>query len=153
MGKYPLIFLFFVLFLTYSAGSVYAQEYLLTDKDAGAKEACSLIKDNLQRGVDAKAVTKDNIQLGNNACYVIKCVIDGGGELKSVISGAMEAGCTTDVVTKCCMDAGVEPGMIAQIFQSTGRGLEYSLPMDELIPFNPAPRGNSAGRFISPSSF
>jgi hypothetical protein len=156
MSKYLLILPIFVSLLAFSSGSVLAQESpndILSAKGSGDKEVCVLIKDNLKRGVDAKAVTKTNIQLGHNVCYVVKCAIEGGGELKLIITGALEAGSTSDVVTRCCVDAGAEPGMIAQILQSVGEGLGYSPPGDEMIPMDPALRGTTGGRSISPSSF
>jgi len=148
--------LVFFLSLACSAGSVFGAENsngFLSGINSGDGETCRLIKDNITRGVDAKSVTKTNIQLGRNACYVIKCAIDGGGALRLVIAGAMAAGTTADVVTKCCADAGAEPGVIAQILQSAGEALGYSPPRDEMIPMAPAPRGTAAGRFISPSAF
>ncbi len=156
MMNRPVITFIFLLFFACFSVSVFGAENrvnLLPGMNSGDNETCRLIKDNISRGVDAKSVTKTNIQLGRNACYVIKCAIEGGGSLRSVIAGAMEAGTTADVVTKCCVDAGAEPGMIAQILQSEGEGLGYSPPGDEMIPMAPAPRGISAGRFISPSSF
>jgi hypothetical protein len=146
----------FVSLLVFSPGSGLAQESqkdILSGKDSDNKEVCVLIKDNLKRGVDAKGVTKTNIQLGHNVCYVVKCAIEGGGELKLIITGALEAGSTSDVVTKCCVDAGADPGMIAQIVQSVGEGLGYSTPGDEMTPIDPVAAGTTGGRFISPSSF
>jgi hypothetical protein len=157
MGKYILILLLvFISIPAFSPGSVVAQENpmnVLPGTDTGSKEACDLIKDNLKRGVDAKAVTKTNIQLGQNVCYVIKCAIDGGGELSAVIAGAVEAGSTADVVTKCCMDAGADPAKIARIFQNLGEGLGYSPPEGELVPMTPVMIQTPAGRSISPSAF
>jgi hypothetical protein len=149
----PLVFL---LYLACSAGSVAGAENSsdgLSGKDAREKELCTLIKDNLKRGVDAKSVTKTNVQLGHSVCHVIRCAIDGGGELRLIITGAVEAGSTPDVVTRCCVDAGAEPGTIAKILQSLGEGLGYSPPGDELVPVDPVPTGTAAGRFISPSAF
>ncbi|MDA8239683.1 MAG: hypothetical protein M0Z67_04830 [Nitrospiraceae bacterium] len=118
------------------------------------KEVCGLIKDNLQRGVGAKAVTKTNIRLGNEVCYVVRCAIDGGGELKLIIAGAVEAGATPDVVSKCCVEAGAEPAKIAEVLQGMGEGLGYSLPGDQFVPMDTATVGRNAGtRFVSPSSF
>jgi len=156
MDKHFLILFALVLSLAFSPGSALAQESqkdIFFGKDSGNKEVCVLIKDNLKRGVDAKSVTKTNIQLGNNVCFVIKCAIDGGGELRLIITGAIEAGSTADVVTKCSVDAGADPGTIAQILQSVGEGLGYSPPGDEMVPMDPAPRGTTTGRFISPSAF
>ncbi len=156
MSKHVLMLPVFVSLLVFSPGSVFAQESqkdILSGKDSGSKEVCVLIKDNLKRGVDAKAVTKTNIQLGHNVCYVVKCAIEGGGELKLIITGALEAGSTSDVVSKCCVDAGAEPGMIAQILESVGEGLGYSPLGDEMIPMDPVSTGTKGGSSISPSSF
>ncbi len=117
------------------------------------KEVCGLIKDNLQRGVDAKAVTKTNIRLGNEVCYVVRCAIDGGGELKLIITGAVEAGATPDVVSKCCVEAGAEPAKIAEVLQGMGEGLGYSPPGDFVPMDTAAVGGNTGTRFVSPSSF
>ncbi len=146
MDKGLFIPFFLVSFLAFAHGSVLAQE-------SPKSEVCSLIKDNLKRGVDAKAVIKTNIQLGNNVCYVVKCAIDGGGELELIIAGAMEAGSTPDVVTKCCVDAGADPALIAQIFRNLGEGLGYSPLGDEMVPMDQAKTGSPTGRSISPSSF
>ncbi len=156
MSKYVLILFIFALSLMLLPYGVAAQENpknVMAGKDDGSKEVCNLIKDNLKRGVDAKAVTKTNIQLGQNVCYVIRCAIEGGGELRPVIMGAMEAGSTSDVVSKCCVDAGAQPGDIAQILQGAGEGLGYSPPGDEMIPMSAVSVGAPAGRSISPSSF
>ncbi len=155
INRLVITFICLLFFVCFSA-SVFGAEArgdLFSGINSGDNEVCRLIKDNISRGVDAKSVTKTNIQLGHNACYVIKCAIDGGGLLRMVITGAMEAGTTSDVITKCCVYAGAEPGMIAQILQSEGEGLGYSPPADELIPMAPAPRGTTPRRFISPSSF
>jgi hypothetical protein len=120
----------------------------------GGSEVCSLIKDNLQRGVDAKAVTKTNIRLGNEVCYVVKCAIDGGGELKLIVAGAVEAGSTPDVVSRCCVDAGADPAKIAEVLQGMGQGLGYSLPGEQLVPMDASVVGSNTGtRLVSPSSF
>ncbi len=156
MYKYLRILVVFVSLLVVSQGSVLGQENpinVLPSKGAGIKEVCSLIKDNIKRGVDEKAVTKTNIQLGHNVCYVVKCAIDGGGDLKLIIAGAVEAGVTSDVVTKCGVEAGADPLIVAQILQNLGEGLGYSQPGDEFVPMAPAPSGNTAGRFVSPSHF
>jgi len=149
----PLIFL---LSLASSAGSVFGSENsngFLSGKDPGGNETCRLIKDNITRGVDAKSVTKTNIQLGNNVCYVVKCAIDAGGELRLIVMGALEAGSTPDVVSRCCADAGAEPWMIAKIMENMGEDRGVSPPEDTFIPVDPYHRGTSSGRFISPSAF
>ena len=149
----PLVFL---LSLVCSAGSVFGAENsngFLSGKHSGDNDVCRLIKDNITKGVDAKAVTKTNIQLGQNVCYVIKCAIEGGGELRLVIAGAIEAGSTADVITKCSVDAGADPGAIAQILQSVVEGLGYSPLGDEFVPADPVPVRTTEGRFISPSAF
>ncbi len=147
----------FLLALFYAAAVVSAAEYqygaLPGEKGKGG-EVCSLIKDNLRRGVDAKAVTKTNIRLGNDVCYVIKCAIDGGGELRLIISGAAEAGATPDVVSRCCVDAGAEPAKIAEALQNLGDDPPYSPTVDPFVPMDSVKVGRNTGtRFVSPSSF
>ena len=151
--------IFFTFFLTLFAAATFVSaaespyDALPGEKGKGG-EVCSLIKDNLQRGVDAKSVTKTNIRLGNDVCYVIKCAIDGGGELNLIITGAVEAGATPDVVSRCCVDAGAEPAKIAEVLQSMGEGTGYSHPGDQFVPMDTATVGRNTGtRFVSPSSF
>jgi hypothetical protein len=139
------------------AGSVFAadlQKDIPLAKKGEGNEVCNLIKDNLQRGVDAKAVTKTNIKLGNEVCYVIKCAIDGGGDLRLVITGAVEAGSTPDVVSRCSVDAGADPARVAGVLQSLGEGLGYSSPADNFVPMDTRTVGTTTGTtFVSPSSF
>jgi hypothetical protein len=121
-------------------------------------DVCELIKNDLERGVDAKVVTRTNILLGNNACFVIKCVLDGGAELKPVIDGAMEAGCMPDVVSRCCLDAGVNPVLVARALRSMAEPVSPAPPGDEtgpedFVPPISEPPETSEGGTISPSSF
>ncbi len=141
----------------YSAAVASAAEHgygaLPGEKGKGG-EVCSLIKDNLRRGVDAKAVTKTNIRLGNDVCYVVKCAIDGGGKLSLIISGAVEAGATPDVVSRCCVDAGAEPAKIAEVLQNLGDDPPSSSAADQFVPMDSVTVGRNTGtRFVSPSSF
>jgi hypothetical protein len=162
MGKYFLLSLVLVSLLSYSAGNVCAQGNILTGKNADSKEVCSLIKDNLERGVGAKAVTKTNIQLGHNTCYVIKCAIAAGGNLDEIISGAVEAGATPDVISRCAIDAGVDAGAVAEGLTRTGstspyysksEGPGYLAAEGELVPIDPLPNAASGGGYVSPSGF
>jgi hypothetical protein len=115
---------------------------------------CSLIKDNIHRGVDTKAVTKTNIKLGNEVCYVVKCAIDGGGQLRLIIAGAVEAGSTPDVVSRCCVDAGADPDQVAGVLESLGEGFGYSSPGEGFVPMDTRTVGTTTGtRFVSPSTF
>jgi hypothetical protein len=121
-------------------------------------DVCELIKNDLERGVDAKTVTKTNILLGNNACFVIKCVIEGGADLIPVIAGATEAGCTPDVVSRCSLEAGVKPALVAQALRSIEEPVSPGPPSPEgpgeFIPPLPEPPDNGPpGGKLSPSSF
>jgi hypothetical protein len=112
-------------------------------------DVCELIKNDLERGVDAKVVTRTNILLGNNACFVIKCVLDGGAELKPVIDGAIEAGAMPDVVARCCLDAGVDPLLVTQALAPPGA--ENS--QEDFVPPIPELPDSSKGGSLSPFSF
>ncbi|MCK7514160.1 MAG: hypothetical protein MZV70_65870 [Desulfobacterales bacterium] len=117
------------------------------------------MKNDLRRGIDAKAVTKANILLGNNVCFVITCVIDGGADLKRLVAGAVEAGGTPDVISRCCTSAGVKPSSVAQAFQSAARACRPCNSRGGAVPRRgcpvriAAPAGPPAGKVISPSSF
>lgn len=162
-----LIFLIIPLACVFLPCVVFAEENLrdiLSGKEGCDRvvcdDICALIKNNLKRGVDAKAVTRTSIQLGHSVCQVIGCAIDGGGELRLIIGGAVEAGSTPDVVSRCSVDAGAKPGSVAQILQSLGEDLGYTPPGEELvapggelIPVDSVPTGPTGGRVISPSSF
>jgi len=118
-------------------------------------DICELIKNDLKRGVDAKAVTKANILLGNNVCFVIKCVIDGDGELKALIAGAVEAGSTPDVVSRCCLNAGVNAAAVAQALKVAKEpaGQTDSQTPADIVPTDPKPTPDSGNSLVSPSSF
>ena len=152
------LIIFFTFFITLFAAATFVSAAespydALPGEKGKDGEVCSLIKDNLQRGVDAKAVTKTNIRLGSDVCYVIRCAIDGGGELKLIITGAVEAGATPDVVSRCCVEAGAEPAKIAEVLQGMGEA-GYSRVEDQFVPMDSATVGRNTGtRFVSPSSF
>ncbi len=127
------------------------------------EKVCSVIKASVQKGDEIKKIVKTGIEMGYNACYVVKCAISGGGDLNQIIAGAVEAGATPDVVSRCAIDAGAEATEVVRCLVLAGTtslcyfqpvsGLGYSPPADELVPMDSAPRGNTAGRSISPSSF
>ncbi len=140
---------------------VFAAEDLKNITSAGdncaenvCKDLCGLIKSNLKRGVDAKALVKTNIQLGNRVCNVIKCSIDGGADLGRVVAGAVEAGSTSDVISRCLVEAGVKVEAIEQVLQSqpqqtAGESSVFSESND-----GPDLNKNAGGGGdISPSSF
>ena len=121
-------------------------------------DICELMKNDIRRGIDPKAVTKANIVLGNNVCFVITCVIDGGADLKRLVAGAVEAGGTPDVISRCCTSAGVKPSSVAQAFQSAGETAGPATPGEapspvEVVPSDTTPTEPPAGKVISPSSF
>lgn len=127
------------------------------------EKVCSVIKASVQKGDEIKKIVKTGIEMGYNACYVVKCAISGGGDLNQIIAGAVEAGATPDVVSRCAIDAGAEATEVVRSLVRAGTtslcyfqpvsGLGYSPPPDELVPMDPAPKGNTAGSFLSPSSF
>ena len=150
--------LFFALVLSLTfAGSTYAADSsngLPLVKATSGAGVCSLIQDNLKRGVDAKAVTKVNIRLGNEVCEVIKCAIDGGGSLSLILAGAVEAGSTPDVLSRCAVSAGADPSEVAQILQDLGKRLGYASQEDNIVPIDTSTiPENTGSRSVSPSSF
>lgn len=166
-----LIFLIIPLAFVFLPCVVFAEENLrdiLSGKEGCDRvvcdDICALIKNNLKRGVDAKAVIRTSIQIGHSVCQVIRCAIDGGGELRLIIAGAVEAGSTPDVVSRCSVDAGAKTGAVAQILKSLGESPpgevlvtvpveELVPPGEELVPVDSVPTGPPGGRVISPSSF
>jgi len=116
-----------------------------------AKDVCSLVKQVLREGMNAKEVTKRSIELGHEACLVIRCAVEGNGSLPLIIAGALEAGATSDVCSKCAIDAGADPKDVAQALET---GLGYTPAAAGLNPINVnVPGGEPAGGVLSSSGF
>ena len=136
------------------SSTVFAAEPLndtFSKKYMEAKDVCSLVKQVLLEGMNAKEVTKRSIELGHEACLVIRCAVEGNGNLQQIMAGALEAGTTSDVCSKCAMDAGADPRDVAQALQT---GLGYTPAAAGLNPINVSvPGGEPAGGVLSSSGF
>jgi hypothetical protein len=136
------------------SNTVFADEPLkdtFSKKYMEAKDVCSLVKQVLREGMNAKEVTKRSIELGHDACLVIRCAVEGNGSLQQIMAGALEAGATSDVCSKCAIEAGADPKDIAQALET---GLGYTPAATGLNPINVnVPGGEPAGGILSSSHF
>jgi hypothetical protein len=90
---------------------------------------CSLVQQDLDRGVRVRSVVKTSIQMGYNACMVVKCALSAGGDPKEVIGGAIDAGTPSDVVARCSLNAGAGLGEVLADLRSAGTNACYVQPL------------------------
>ncbi len=125
--------------ITRCSTSACSQTFRLFETD----EVCKMIKQEVEKGRDAAAVTLEKLRQGYQSCIVLKCAVASGADLDAVIRAAREAKVSDDIISRCCVDGCADPYRVARILRES----DQIIPMDRTKPEGTKPA------YLSPSGF